>query len=46
MQIVQTSSSSGINAKGAGTARVVDDASAAIHGLVRSEEDRHGRGRH
>ncbi|WP_226938835.1 MULTISPECIES: hypothetical protein [Janthinobacterium] len=32
MQIVQTSSSSGVNAKGAGTARVVDDASAAING--------------
>lgn len=32
MQIVQTSSSSGINAKGAGTARVVDDASATING--------------
>ncbi|CAM3033185.1 hypothetical protein ACWYXK_15000 [Janthinobacterium lividum] len=30
MQIVQTSSSSGVNAKGAGTARVVDDASAAV----------------
>ncbi|EZP36005.1 hypothetical protein [Janthinobacterium lividum] len=32
MQIVQSSSSSGVNAKGAGTARVVDDASAAING--------------
>ena len=32
MQIVQTSSSSGVNAKGAGTARVVDDASATING--------------
>lgn len=31
MQIVQTSSSSGVNAKGAGTARVVDDASATIN---------------
>ena len=32
MQIVQTSSSSGVAAKGAGTARAVDDASAAING--------------
>ncbi|MGK5029519.1 hypothetical protein [Janthinobacterium sp. DSP2-3-3] len=30
MQIVQTSSSAGVNAKGAGAARVVDDASAAV----------------
>ena len=32
MQIAQTSSSSGVAAKGAGTARVVDDASAAVKG--------------
>lgn len=32
MQIAQTSSSSGVAAKSAGTARVVDDASAAING--------------
>ena len=32
MPIVQTSSSSGVAAKGAGTARAVDDASAAING--------------
>ncbi|WP_258000991.1 hypothetical protein [Janthinobacterium sp. ROICE36] len=32
MQIVQTSSSSGVNAKGTGKTRVADDASAAING--------------
>ncbi|MGK5077141.1 hypothetical protein [Janthinobacterium sp. HLX7-2] len=32
MQIVQTSSSSGISAKGTGSARVADDASAAVKG--------------
>ena len=32
MQIVQTSSSSGVSAKGTGTARVADEASAAISG--------------
>lgn len=39
MQIVQTSSSSGINAKGAGTARVVDDASATINGNASARSD-------
>ncbi len=38
MQIVQTSSSSGVNAKGAGTARVVDDASAAINGSASAND--------
>ncbi|APA68934.1 hypothetical protein [Janthinobacterium sp. 1_2014MBL_MicDiv] len=36
MHIAQTSSSSGVSAKGAGTARVVDDASAAINGSASS----------
>ncbi|MGK5036558.1 hypothetical protein [Janthinobacterium sp. LB3P118] len=39
MQIVQTSSSSGVNAKGAGTARVVDDASAAINGSASARSE-------
>ena len=39
MQIVQTSSSSGVNAKGAGTARVVDDASATINGSTSTRSE-------
>jgi hypothetical protein len=39
MQIVQTSSSSGVNAKGAGTARVVDDASATINGSASTRSE-------
>ncbi|MGK5059544.1 hypothetical protein ACQ4WY_21680 [Janthinobacterium sp. LB2P49] len=39
MQIVQTSSSSGVNAKGAGTARVVDDASAAVKGSASARSE-------
>lgn len=39
MQIVQTSSSSGVNAKGAGTARAVDDASAAAKGGASARSD-------
>ncbi|MGK5061134.1 hypothetical protein [Janthinobacterium sp. LB3P112] len=39
MHIVQTSSSSGVNAKGAGAARVVDDASAAINGSASAHSE-------
>jgi len=39
MQIVQTSSSSGVAAKGAGTARVVDDASAAVKGSASARSE-------
>ena len=39
MQIVQTSSSSGVAAKGAGTARGVDDASAAVKGSASARSE-------
>ena len=39
MQIAQTSSSSGVAAKGASTARVVDDASAAVSGGASARSD-------